>query len=1014
MKLRFKQQQYQTDAVQAVVDVFQGQSRNEPRYQIDPGQRHQSVLTLNSDLGFGNAPVELNDHELLTNIQQVQRRNRDLPLSKKLYKDEIAPIQLDVEMETGTGKTYVYIKTMFELFEHYGWRKFVIVVPSIAIREGVAKSITAMEDHFFEQYGQKIRHFIYNSNQLHQLESFASDAGINCMIINVQAFNSTGKDNRRIYECLDDFQSRRPIDVIAANHPILILDEPQKMEGKKTLDSLRAFQSPMILRYSATHKTEHNLVHRLDALDAYNQKLVKKIAVRGITVRGLGGTAGYLFLESIDISKVRAPMARVHIEQKLKDGTIKRVVRKLSKGDNLYDLSNGLTQYKGYVLSDVSANAQAIEFTNGARLDVGDATGDVTEETLREIQIREAIKAHFEKERQLYRQGIKVLTLFFIDEVAKYRDYDQEDAKGVYARFFEEEYERQRNELLSEIQFDEKFEQYLQRDTPQQVHEGYFAIDKKTNRSIDVDTYLRGARAGEPKDESAYDLILKNRERLLSHEEPVRFIFSHSALREGWDNPNIFVICALKHSDNTISRRQEVGRGLRISVNQHGERQDDPAIVHQTNVLTVVASESYKDFVAGLQDELRSELGTRPTKVSVTFFRNQFFATEDGQIPISKEQAESIDYYLKSNRYIDRQGRVTERYKEEKSQGKLAPIYLDLQPFENQIHDILERVITGEQLPMFVDERRTHVNTLNDNFHKKEFQALWAQINRKAAYQVSFNSTELIYDAIQLLNAQLQVPALRYTVERGEQRDEIDIVHVEKSDSFEWKENRTEAHKRSVRSKIALDLLGEIAAQTELTRRTVHAILTGIHPDTFGQYKQNPEAFISKASQLINQAKSTLIVQEITYDPIDDRYDESIFTAAQLRNEFSGSEPLQKHVFDYLESDSKTERTFAEHLEKSDEVVVYSKLPGGFKIPTPLGDYNPDWAISFHRDKVKHIYFVAETKGSMNTLELRGIEDGKINCAKVFFETITQKFAPENVKYKMVSSYRELQDEVMR
>lgn len=1014
MKLRFKQQQYQADAVQAVVDVFGGQPRHTPSYQIDPGSLHQPNLAFKRNLGFGNAAVELSEEQVLENIQSVQRRNPDLLPSAALYQDKIAPIQLDVEMETGTGKTYVYIKTMFELYERYGWRKFVIVVPSIAIREGVAKSIAATEEHFFEQYGHKIRHFIYNSSQLHQLESFASDAGINCMIINVQAFNARGKKNRRIYEVLDDFQSRKPIDVIAANRPILILDEPQKMEGKKTLESLERFKAPLVLRYSATHKTQHNLVHRLDALEAYNQKLVKKIAVRGITVRGLAGVEGYLFLESIEISKTKAPTARLQLEQKLKNGTIKRVVRKVEKGSNLYALSNELTQYKGYTLSDIDSLTQTIEFTNGVTLEVGDATGDITERALREIQIREAIKAHLEKEERLFRQGIKVLTLFFIDEVAKYRDYDREDTKGEYARFFEEEYERQRNEMLSRLPFDEAYHRYLDRDAPEGVHEGYFAIDKKTKQSVDVDVYVVGAQKGTPKDESAYDLILKNRERLLSHNEPVRFIFSHSALREGWDNPNIFVICALKHSDNTISRRQEVGRGLRISVDQNGERQDDPSTVHQTNVLTVVASESYKDFVGGLQSELKEAIAFRPSQLSVGFLQRQVFETEDGLVPITKEQATSIHHYLRGNGYLDRADRLTARYHEEKERGRLAPVYLELQEHEKEIHQLLSRVVRGEQLPMFIDERRTQLNFLNENFHKKEFQALWAQINQKAAYQVSFSSKELIQKAIRLLDAELHVPSLRYNVEGGEQRTHLDYDDVQSGESFEFKESRMESHSGSVRSSVKLDLIGDIAEQTELTRRTIGTILTEIHADTFAQYRRNPEAFIGKASQLINQAKGTLIVQQITYDPIDERYDESIFTAAQLRRELGDEQPLQKHVYDFLESDSKTEKEFAEHLERSEEVIVYSKLPGGFKIPTPLGDYNPDWAISFHRDKVKHIYFVAETKGSMDTLELRGIEEGKINCAKVFFETITKTFAPENVKYKMVDSYKELQEVVMR
>ena len=504
-------------------------------------------------------------------------------------------------MATGTGKTYCYIKTIFEMNRRYGWSKFIIVVPSIAIREGVAKSLEITAEHFMETYQKKARFFIYNSKQLHHLESFSSDAGINVLVINVQAFAARGADNRRIYEVLDDFQSRRPIDVISANRPILILDEPQKMEGAQTLKSLEEFKALMVLRYSATHKTTHNKIHRLDALDAYNQKLVKKIAVRGIAVKGLAGTAGYLYLQSIEISSKKPPEARVEFEQKLAGGNIKRVVKKLSKGDNLFSdgFSNGLDQYRdGFVVSDINANTDTLSFTNGLQLTVGDATGDVTEAALRRIQIREAIKAHFDKEQALFQQGVKVLTLYFIDEVAKYRDYSQPDEKGEYARIFEEEYNLYLNEMLD---LDETaYVKYLKGINAEKTHSGYFSIDKKTKRDVDPDIEKRGENAGLSNDVEAYDLILRKKEQLLSLAEPVRFIFSHSALREGWDNPNVFVICALKHSDNTISRRQEVGRGLRLSVNQHGDRMDHPAIVHDVNVLTVVAGASYKDFVAAL------------------------------------------------------------------------------------------------------------------------------------------------------------------------------------------------------------------------------------------------------------------------------------------------------------------------------------------------------------------------------------------------------------------------------
>ena len=644
MKLKFKKQAFQARAVEAVVDCFKGQPNTAGiKYRIDPGTDKQQRM---DDSGFKNADLMLTDLQVLENIQAVQRI-QNLPQSSSLVKTKISPLNLDIEMETGTGKTYCYIKTFFEMNKRFGWNKFIVVVPSIAIREGVHKSLEITAEHFLESYGKKIKKFIYNSKQLHELESFSSDAGINVMVINVQAFNARGKDARRIYEELDDFQSRRPIDVIKANHPILILDEPQKMEGAKTLDSLKEFNPLMILRYSATHKTQHNKIHRLDALDAYNQKLVKKISVRGISVKGLSGTNAYLYLESIEIFK-QSPVARIELEIKQNNG-IKRVMRKLKKGDNVFDLSNDLDQYKDFVISDINAVTDTVSFTNGEELIAGEATGDVNESALRRIQIREAIRSHFEKEQVLFQQGIKVLTLFFIDKVAKYRVYtDAGDEGGEYAKIFEEEYRDCLNELGLLAQ--PEYKKYLDKIGVGDTHNGYFAIDKKSGKMLDPVT---GKKSSETDDVDAYDLILKNKERLLLFEEPTRFIFSHSALREGWDSPNVFVICALKHSDNTISRRQEVGRGMRISVNQFGERQDNPATVHQTNVLTVVASESYKDFVAALQKDMSESLSERPRVADEVYFTGKVIVFDGNTIEVTPQMAKKIYKYLIKNDYTD-------------------------------------------------------------------------------------------------------------------------------------------------------------------------------------------------------------------------------------------------------------------------------------------------------------------------------------------------------------------------
>ena len=677
MKLKFKTQVYQTHAVESVVDCFAGQPLLDGlTYRIDPGQQTQASAF--DDEGFKNADLALSEAQVLENIQTVQRR-QNLPASTSLTefttydtkgnrgpvkaaykKDALAAtrIHLDVEMETGTGKTYCYIKTIFEMNKRFGWSKFIIMVPSIAIREGVLKSLQITAEHFTEGYSKKARFFIYNSKRLHELESFSSDAGINVMVMNIQAFNARGADNRRIYDELDDFQSRRPIDVIAANRPILILDEPQKMEGSATMEALPRFKPLMILRYSATHRTHHNRIHRLDALDAYNQKLVKKIAVRGIQTRGLAGTNAYLYLEGIDISR-QAPVARIELEVKLKSGQIKRQLRRLQFRDDLFAESGELDQYRdGFTISQIDATNDTVEFTNGVVLKAGEASGDVSEHDIRRIQIRETIKAHLDREKQLFAQGIKVLSLFFIDEVAKYRDYGQPDEQGEYARIFENEYELLKNEYLSELVIDnEAYRKYLGGIAPADTHNGYFSIDKKTSRLKDP---VVGARSVDSDDVDAYDLILKDKERLLSFEEPTRFIFSHSALREGWDNPNVFIMCMLKHSDNTISRRQEVGRGLRLSVNQHGDRMDNPAVVHDINVLTVIASESYKDFVAGLQHEISETLSARPRQATAGFFTGKLLHTEHGQVEVNADMGSGIEFYLVQNGYVDRQKNIVE------------------------------------------------------------------------------------------------------------------------------------------------------------------------------------------------------------------------------------------------------------------------------------------------------------------------------------------------------------------
>ena len=1009
MKLKFKKQAFQADAVNAVADCFAGQPKSEAiTYRIDPGRIAKTPLparlpTMETDInqtGFKNRDLILTSPQLLENIHAVQLR-QNLPQSPSLVSTKVCAVNLDIEMETGTGKTYCYIKTMFELNLRYGWSKYVVVVPSVAIREGVHKSFEITADHFMEQYGKRIRFFIYNSKQLHHLEQFSSDGGINVMIINVQAFNARGKDARRIYEELDDFQSRKPIDVIKGNYPIMILDEPQKLEGKKTFESLKEFNPLAILRYSATHKKEHNKIYRLDALDAYNQKLVKKIAVRGISVRGLTGTNAYLYLESIQISSTSPPLARIEFEIKQQNG-IKRVMRKFNRADNLFDLSGGLAQYKGFVVTDIDAVKDTVNFTNGVVLEVGEATGDVNETTLRRIQIREAVKAHIEKEQALHPQGIKVLSLFFIDEVAKYRRYDDgAELPGEYAQIFEEEY----NNALNEIPWllDSPYHQYLKSIETGKTHNGYFSIDKKSKQLIDPKVKKRST---ETDDVDAYDLILKNKERLLSMDEPVRFIFSHSALSEGWDNPNVFVICTLKHSDSSIRKRQEVGRGLRLCVNQVGDRIDSGASIHDINLLTVVASESYKDFVRDLQKEISDSLSDRPRKADEAYFAGKVLKTEKGDVVISPQMATELFFYLVQNQYVNTAKEITSTYHDAKKNDGLAALPENLQPHATQIMQLIDSVFSEAGLPEIEDGRKAKPNPLNKNFDKAEFKALWEKINRKAAYTVHFDTAELIKKCVAALDKELRVTKLQYTVQRGEQSDSLTDEDLRKGQGFTLKENESDYLTNSVHSAVKYDLIGKLTEDTQLTRNTIAEILKGINVAVFSQYRQNPEDFMQKAARIINEQKATAVVEHLSYNPVDDRHDlHKIFTVDK-QQDFSRAVKTERHVYDYVFTDSKTERAFVTELDKSVEVMVYAKLPRGFFIPTPVGNYNPDWAIAFKEGAVKHIYFIAETKGSMSSMELREIEKCKIDCARKFFNRITS----DQVKYDVVDNYGKLMD----
>ena len=1023
MKLQFNIQQYQTDAVESTVDIFNGQPNQGlldykmdqgKVYVIDYGRRiEQTDFVVNeNDTGYKNGEIVLSEDELLKNIHQIQTQN-NIHLSNEVIK-RLGACQLDIEMETGTGKTYVYIKTMFELNKRYGWTKFIVVVPSIAIREGVKKSFDITQDHFMELYGKKARYFVYNSDNLNQIDTYSQSADISVMIINTQAFNTSMKEGaknkyaRIIYDPRDEFGSRKPIDVIAANRPIIILDEPQKMGGAATQTALARFNPLFTLNYSATHRETHNPVYVLDALDAYNQKLVKKIEVVGFELRNLKGTESYIYFDSVLLSKNEPPMVRLEIDVQSKSGNIKRAYKNVGEGDDLYYLSGEMEQYRGYMLTEIDPLRGKAIFGNGVTLNVKDIQGNVTADHKARIQIRETIKAHFRKESALFKRGIKCLSLFFVDEVANYRKYDEDGNQllGRYGEIFEQEYMAELNN--NQNMFDPDYMSYLGSISAHATHAGYFSIDKKGHA---INSALK--RGSDQSDDiSAYDLILKNKERLLSLDEPVRFIFSHSALREGWDNPNVFQICSLRQSNSVSQKRQEVGRGLRLCVDRYGVRQDNDALpeeVHKVNRLTVIASEGYATFVADLQHDIRQDLYDRPTKADVDFFTGKIVTLDDGaKYTITKNDAQEIYFHLRMNNYITKDGEVTETFRKACAEETLLPLADELQPMSNSVMKLVQSIYDPSVLKGMIDDgskTTTPDNKLNNNFMKKEFQELWRRINHKYAYTVSFDSEELIEKAVGAINKELEVTQLSYVVTRGEQKDNTSLDDMKHGDMMRQKESATEKLKTDIVSNVRYDLLGKISSATRLTRKTVATILSKIRPLKFGMYKANPEEFIRKVTRLIMEQKATIIVEHISYNRLEGKFDSDIFTQEKhgtIDRAFEG----KKSIVDYVFTDSEGEREFVGKIDTAKEVAVYAKLPKGFHIPTPVGNYSPDWAIAFQEGEVKHIYFVAETKGSMSSMDLREIEKGKIACAEKLFAQISTS----NVKYGKVDSFETLMD----
>ena len=1019
MKIQYRHQKFQADAAKAVVDVFAGQPYLIPTYMMDRGSgNYQIGVNEERDFtGFSNQKIiqELSDQQILEQLNKVQRANQIKPSEKLEGRDN--GYHFTIEMETGVGKTYTYIKTMFELNKHYGWSKFIVVVPSVAIREGVYKSFEMTQEHFAEEYGKKIRFFIYNSAQLTEIDRFASDSSINVMIINSQAFNAKGKDARRIYMKLDEFRSRRPIDIIAKTNPILIIDEPQSVEGKQTKERLKEFHPLLTLRYSATHKSDsiYNMVFRLDAIEAYNRRLVKKIAVKGITESGSTATDSYIYLEGINLSK-NDPTATLQFEMKMVSGMPKKKSRIVKIGDNLYDYSGGLEEYKnGFVVKQIDGRDDSVEFLNGIKIFAGDVIGAVDEDQLRRIQIRETILSHIQRERQLFYKGIKVLSLFFIDEVANYREYDEtgQQVNGKYAVMFEEEYK----DIIDSMQLaigEDEYIKYLQSISPAKTHAGYFSVDgrgKMVNSKV-------SRKETTSDDVSAYELIMKNKELLLDQDpmrSPVRFIFSHSALREGWDNPNVFQICTLKQSESDVRKRQEVGRGLRLCVNQSGERMDTNILgndVHNINILTVIASESYDSFARGLQTEIAEAIADRPRTVTAELFVSKVIKDDKGnEQVIDQDTASAIHYDMIVHGYIDYRDVLTEKYYEDKKNGNIK-VAEKVADYADSVLEIINSVYDARSMqPENARSNNVELQVDEDKLAMPEFKALWSRINTKSVYVVDFDTDELIQKAITTLNSKLRVSKIYVQVETGAMEIMKSKEELLSGASFVKEESGSYGVTITANSNVKYDLVGKLVEETGLTRKALVAILKGIEPSVFNQFKDNPEEFIVKAAVLINEEKATAVIEHITYNVLDDHYGTEIFTDPTIKGRLGvNAIKTKKHLYDHIIYDSTRERDFAADLDINTNVAVYVKLPDGFYIATPVGHYNPDWAIAFYKGSIKHIYFVAETKGSMSSLQFRQIEQSKIHCAREHFKAISGN----NVEYYVVDSYKSLLEKIMQ
>ncbi|KXZ40182.1 type III restriction enzyme [Alkalithermobacter thermoalcaliphilus JW-YL-7 = DSM 7308] len=985
MKLKFDRNlEYQQQAIASVVDLFRGQTPMHTNFTVSA--YNGQIGLFDTENGIGNR-LELDEEEILKNLQEVQLRN-GLPQTKFLKASEY---DFDIEMETGTGKTYVYLRTIFELHKNYGFSKFIIVVPSIAIKEGVYNTLQITEEHFKELYDNTIyNYFIYDSSNLEQVRSFAVSNNIEIMVINIDAFRRSFTDPSKetkaniIHRTNDKLNGMKPIELIQETRPIVIIDEPQSVDTTpKAKEAIKSLNPLCTLRYSATHVEKHNLVYKLDAVDSYNLGLVKQIEVAGFATKDYHNKA---YLKLLSVNNKKSPItARIEMDVKDRKGVVKRKPVTVRCGDDLYDKSGGRDVYEGYIVSEIYCEEgnEYVAFTSKPDiLRIGKPLGDVDDIAIKEQQIRKTIEEHLNKELVLNKLGIKVLSLFFIDRVANYRYYDEDGnpQKGIYAQLFEKHY----NDLIRRPKYNTLFKDIDLDTAAEEVHNGYFSTDKKGAKSTDKDSVLKDTSGKTQADEDAYNLIMKDKEQLLSFDTKLRFIFSHSALREGWDNPNVFQICTLNETKSEVKKRQEIGRGLRLCVNQDGERQYGSFI----NTLTVIANESYEEFAEALQKEYETESGIRFGIIETHLFANIPVKQEDGSIKyLGQKASEAIFKGFLDNGYIDEDGKVQDKLKVAIKDNSLV-VPEEYESVKTEITELTRKVCSGLNIKNNRDKKTIKLN--KQVYLDPEFKELWDRIKYKTTYSVDFDSEKLIDECCREMQKSLFIssPKLIYT------KAGLDIsaggVVAEESDRYAVAlDNQREN---------LPDIIAYLQNETNLTRKTIVEIL--IRSKTLHLFKKNPQKYMEQVAQIITAKMRLMIVDGIKYTKIgnDEYYAQELFESEELTGYLNKNMiESKKSVYEYVVYDSANEESFAKSFENNKSIKLYAKLPSWFTIPTPLGSYNPDWAVLIDVDGKDKLYFVLETKANTMFDALRPTESAKIKCGKRHFEALGNEVAFEDI-----------------